>query len=311
MKYLTLVLITVSAFWSWSDTIQGQTTKPWIEVSRSDEFFRVSMPNKPIEGPLTARYGKIDAKGKVFDSTFEDARYVVWVLNDAHYSSAQDVDEYLDACADLIWDGLLKSARDDLPDIVRAQARMVYVRELPANPLPGREYSFKVGDVTGTTKVFVARSRIYVVLAAHLPGGAWEREKFFSSFVSSATPPMPEQQPYGDPLDSRAPETKTDPNDYNRVFSGREVTVKARVLGRPEPIYTESARKFAIQGTVVLRCVFSKDGEVTNLHVVRKLPHGLTQQAIKAARAIRFTPSMKDGRPVSMYMELQYNFNLF
>ena len=311
MKYLSIVLITVSAFWSWSDTIQTQNPKAWVEVSRSEEFFRVWMPNKPIERPLTVRYGQIDARGKVFDSISEDARYAIWVLNDASNRSAQNLDEYLDVCADLIWEDLLKSARDQLSDIARAQSRMVYVRELPANPLPGREYSFTIGTITGTTKFFVARSRIYVLLAAHLPGGAWTQEEFFSSFVSSATPPMPEQQLYGDPLDSSPRETKSDPNDYNRVFRGREVTQKVRVLERAEPIYTESARKYAITGTVVLRSVFSKDGEVTNLYVVRKLPHGLTQQAIKAARAIRFSPAMKDGHPVSMYMELQYNFNLY
>jgi len=95
------------------------------------------------------------------------------------------------------------------------------------------------------------------------------------------------------------------------VFSGREVTQKVRILEKGEPTYTEGARKYSIQGTVILRAVFSKNGDVTNIHVVRKLPHGLTQQSIKAARAIRFTPAMKDGQPVSMWMELQYNFNLY
>src|SRR6266404_5463267 len=36
--------------------------------------------------------------------------------------------------------------------------------------------------------------------------------------------------------------------DYNRVFSGREVTSKARVLEKPEPTYTEAARKNQITG---------------------------------------------------------------
>lgn len=311
MRYLAIALITVSVFASRSAAIQAQDPKPWIEVSRSDELFRVSMPNKPVEVPLTVRFGNIDARGELLESTFEDTRYFLWVLNDSHYSSVQDVDEYLDACADLIWEGLLKSSRDELPDDARARARMVYVAELPANPLPGREYSFTVGNLTGTTRFFVARSRIYLLVAAELPGSVWEREKFFSSFASSATPPLLEQQPYGDPLDSAAPETTVDPNDYNRVLKGREATVRARVLHKPEPTYTESARKYAIQGTVILRCVFSRDGEVTNLYVVRKLPHGLTMRAIKAGRAIRFTPAMKDGRPVSITMELQYNFNLY
>ena len=99
--------------------------------------------------------------------------------------------------------------------------------------------------------------------------------------------------------------------DYNRVFSGREVTSKARVLSKPEPTYTEAARKNQITGTVVLRAVFSSGGTVTNIHAVSGLPDGLTERAIAAAKSIRFVPATKDGRPVSMWMELQYNFNLY
>jgi len=99
--------------------------------------------------------------------------------------------------------------------------------------------------------------------------------------------------------------------DYSRVFSGREVNSKARVLDKPEPTYTESARKNQITGTVVLRAVFSAGGQVTNISAVSRLPDGLTEKAIAAARQIRFVPATKDGRPVSMWMELQYNFNLY
>jgi len=166
-----------------------------------------------------------------------------------------------------------------------------------------------VGDVTGTAQFFVAQERIYVMLAMGKAGEDWPRDKFFSSFrvpalAASPTPTIPS-------VSIGAGMAGMNDADTNRIFSGREVTAKARVLEKAEPTYTESARKFSVTGTVVLRAVFSKDGEVTNLHVMSKLPHGLTQQAISAARAIRFTPAMKDGRPVSMWMELQYNFNLY
>lgn len=99
--------------------------------------------------------------------------------------------------------------------------------------------------------------------------------------------------------------------DYSRIFSGKEVTSKARVLEKPEPTYTEAARKNQITGTVVLRAVFSSSGTVTNIHAVSGLPDGLTERAIAAAKQIRFIPAQKDGHPVSMWMELQYNFNLY
>jgi TonB family protein len=99
--------------------------------------------------------------------------------------------------------------------------------------------------------------------------------------------------------------------DYQKVFNGRDVTQKARILSKPEPRYTEAARKAGVIGPVVLRVVFASNGEVTHLVVARPLGYGLTTQAVKAARLIRFDPAMKDGKPVSMYMQLEYNFALY
>jgi protein TonB len=99
--------------------------------------------------------------------------------------------------------------------------------------------------------------------------------------------------------------------DYNKTFAPKEVNVKARILSRPEPQYTEEARKNQVSGTVVLRAVFSASGQVTNIRAVSGLPNGLTERAIGAARQIRFSPAMKDGRAVSQYIQIEYNFNLY
>ncbi|HEX7771073.1 MAG TPA: TonB family protein, partial [Pyrinomonadaceae bacterium] len=98
---------------------------------------------------------------------------------------------------------------------------------------------------------------------------------------------------------------------YDRIFTGRDVTTKARLISKPEPQYTEDARKNQITGTVVLKCVFSSNGTVTNIRTVNGLPHGLTERAIAAARQIKFVPATKDGHQVSMWMQLEYNFNLY
>ena len=100
--------------------------------------------------------------------------------------------------------------------------------------------------------------------------------------------------------------------DYaNKIFKPSEVSSKARILSRPEPQYTEEARKNQVSGTVVLRAVFSASGQVTNIRTVSGLPNGLTERAMAAARQIRFAPATKDGRPVSQYIQIEYNFNLY
>ncbi|MGH9904057.1 MAG: energy transducer TonB [Pyrinomonadaceae bacterium] len=100
-------------------------------------------------------------------------------------------------------------------------------------------------------------------------------------------------------------------DDPNRIFPQSLVEQRARVLSKPEPQYTDEARRNQISGTVVLRAVFSRTGEVTNIRAIQILPFGLTEKAIAAARQIRFLPAINDNRPVSVYMQLEYNFNLY
>jgi TonB family protein len=94
-------------------------------------------------------------------------------------------------------------------------------------------------------------------------------------------------------------------------YSASEVDQRARLLHKPEPQYTEEARRNQITGTVVLRVVFASSGEVVQVRALNSLPFGLTEKAIAAARQIKFVPAMKNGRPVSVYMQLEYNFNLY
>jgi TonB family protein len=99
--------------------------------------------------------------------------------------------------------------------------------------------------------------------------------------------------------------------DYSKIFTGKDVTTKARLISKPEPQYTEDARKNQVTGTVVLKVVFASNGTVQNIRTVSGLPYGLTEKAIAAARNIKFVPATKDGHQVSMWMQLEYNFNLY
>jgi TonB family protein len=101
------------------------------------------------------------------------------------------------------------------------------------------------------------------------------------------------------------------PVDYNRVFNPKDVTSKAVIISKPDPGFTEEARKNNVTGVVRLRAVLSAGGAVTNIGVVKGLPDGLTERAIAAARNIKFRPAQKDGRNVSQHITLEYNFNIY
>ena len=137
--------------------------------------------------------------------------------------------------------------------------------------------------------------------------------------LSRNTPPADKKEtklgadPVLFPPDSRptpTPATSTS-TDYTRIFQGSEVDQKAKILTKPGPSYTEEARKNQVSGVVVLRAVFSSNGSVTNVSVIRGLPDGLTERAIAAAKQITFVPAMKDGHAISMWMQLEYNFNVY
>ena len=103
-----------------------------------------------------------------------------------------------------------------------------------------------------------------------------------------------------------------DQSDTARAFfAPGEVDVKARILSRPNPSYTEQARKAQISGMVVVRAILAADRTVKHVLVIRALPFGLTEEAVRAAREIKFEPAMKDGQPVSQIVQIEYEFSVY
>ena len=79
---------------------------------------------------------------------------------------------------------------------------------------------------------------------------------------------------------------------------------------KPEPEYSEEARKAKFQGTVLLFVVVDEHGEPRDLRVIRPLGLGLDQKAIEAVQKWRFKPGMKDGKPVPVQATVEVNFRL-
>jgi len=79
---------------------------------------------------------------------------------------------------------------------------------------------------------------------------------------------------------------------------------------KPEPEYSEEARKAKFQGSVLLAIVILADGSTTNIRVIRPLGLGLDEKAIEAVQKWKFRPSMKDGHPVAVSANVEVNFRL-
>ncbi|HJQ33920.1 MAG TPA: energy transducer TonB [Pyrinomonadaceae bacterium] len=99
-------------------------------------------------------------------------------------------------------------------------------------------------------------------------------------------------------------------DDRPEVFRQAEVTNKAVIIAKPEPGFTDQARDNGTTGVVRLRAVLAADGRVRYIVVMKRLPDGLTEKSIEAARRIRFTPATIGGRRVSQYVILEYHFGI-
>jgi len=165
-------------------------------------------------------------------------------------------------------------------------------RSVTIDGFDGVEYSSANKDFSCTVQFLATEKYLYRFIAIGSVEQQGARMKFFSSIKLG-------KEPDGIEVSEHTGEW---------IYTGREVDVKARLLSKPEPNYTEDARKNRIAGTVVLKVVFAKSGQVENIRVVSGLPYGLTERVIIAAKKIRFTPATKDGNPVSMWMQLEYEF---
>lgn len=79
---------------------------------------------------------------------------------------------------------------------------------------------------------------------------------------------------------------------------------------KPEPEFTEEARRAKHQGTVMLALIVGPDGRTRDIRVVRKLGMGLDEKAIESARQWKFQPATKDGKPVAVAINIEVDFTL-
>jgi TonB family protein len=100
-------------------------------------------------------------------------------------------------------------------------------------------------------------------------------------------------------------------NHAQAVDAGKNGTTRPAILHKEMAKYTDIGRQNLIQGTVVLRAIFTREGEIAEIKVVQSLPDGLTNRAIEAAQKIKFQPATKDGQPVDVRANLEFTFNLF
>ena len=315
----------------------------WVVVAPAGEGFTARMPKQPESVAQRVRAKGWNANGLRYAAAADDATtFVVWSMRGSHaggplgggdraISFAYGVAPYLDEVAELAWELLMtpemeRLAREgtDWKRLAEIGFGMTYRRGFELGGLPAREYSVVLEKQRGHVYVCSEGAQVYVVAALGADAGDARLRQFADSFaLKSAEPPTPAGG--GDPLSMTGigpgrggyiggtvpPSNPNAPVDYTKPFKHSEVTKKAVITFKPEPGFTEQARRFNVAGVVRLRAILHGSGEMRNISVVKGLPHGLTEKAVAAAAQIRFNPAQKDGQVVSQYVVLEYHFNIY
>jgi TonB family protein len=94
--------------------------------------------------------------------------------------------------------------------------------------------------------------------------------------------------------------------DTNQAVDSRPIA-----LNKPRPNYTEEARKAKVQGAVRARVLVGADGAVKQVRILGAgLPGGLNEEAIQAAKQMRFQAAMRNGEKVAYWVTVEIEFNL-
>lgn len=97
---------------------------------------------------------------------------------------------------------------------------------------------------------------------------------------------------------------KTPPAD------GVQVDKEPGLVKNAMPVYPEEALKNGLEGTVYVKIWVGTEGKVMDA-VIQKSDDAIFNQAsLDAAKQFQFTPALKDGTPVSVWVTVPFKYKL-
>jgi len=114
----------------------------------------------------------------------------------------------------------------------------------------------------------------------------------------------------GPPSTSAAPDgtSNTTPSTPTRVRVSSGVS-RGLLVSKVNPVYPEDARRARIQGSVLLRVIIDREGNISSVELLNGDP-ALADAAIDATRQWKYRPYLLNGQPVEVETQVQINFTL-
>jgi protein TonB len=101
------------------------------------------------------------------------------------------------------------------------------------------------------------------------------------------------------------------PGDGGGVYSVGGGVSEPIPIYKPDPPYSEEARKAKLMGVVVLSIVVDADGGVHDVHVVRPVGLGLDEKAVQTVSTWKFKPAKRNNVAVPVRVLVEVTFRLF
>ena len=202
---------------------------------------------------------------------------------------------------------------NDPSALLQQEAHASYYREARQTEVKGRgvkaqRFVNQKGEVYFEALSLINKGRLYLLQSLARDENNAALQQFLGSVtlkgMTGGTPP-PATANNTPPPQPAAPTVTPEP-----PIEVATASLRPAILYAPKALYNEPARKNRVQGVIVVRAVFTTEGEVTKVQIVRGLPDGLDDEAIQAARRIRFLPAVKNGKPVAVRMTMEFSFNL-
>jgi len=104
---------------------------------------------------------------------------------------------------------------------------------------------------------------------------------------------------------------KSEPSTDTTALSQVNVDKKAQLMTAIEPPSNEFAQNGGVAGMALYRAVIGADGKAGVIAVLRPIGFGLDENAVDAIEKAKFEPAIKDGKPVSVRVDVAVQFRIY
>jgi TonB family protein len=277
--------------------LSSQQEFNWERYISKEDQFSALWPEMPITHSLYRRSKMLedDKKGRMYAAYGDGTVYVILALDKR--KETENLNTFI----------------DEFKFYSILHKEISFDRDIIVDGLQAKQYIIKLRYADGIAQFIMSKNKVYIAVVVSRNISHQTIKDFLGSLSFNQIINGKEITSHHSPVSytTEKPSYVPKPKEVNGIYLPNAVNQKFIIVTKPEPGYTERARKNKVKGIVIIKGVLSSSGKVTNVIVAKGLPDGLTDNALDAASKIKFIPSIRDGKYVSTYVHLEYGFTVY